>query len=234
MSFETDASTLVRRPARTSSALAVAASVLAIAVVADTSTQRWILVAAVVGVAIFTAGGHVWHRGGIGTGVVVTLAGALVVVAALALAATRPAFMTHRLELIPGLVGLWLLAAGVLPVRAGWERTLIDAGTGMVFLTVLVSGVVRGASLGALLVAGVLTILAWDAAENAVSVGEQLGIDASTTRGELVHSAASAAVGLGAILLVSLVQGLGITGLPFAALAALLVAGVALVLVYHR
>ncbi len=225
---------LVRHPARTSSGLAFAAGVLAVSLIADTTVQRWILAVAVVGVLTFGVGGLLWRSGRPGIGVAVAIGGTVLVVYALGLAATRPAFLTHRIELLPGLIGLWLLAAAVLPARLGWERSLVDAGTGFLFLAVLTSGVVQGASFTVLLAAGVLTILAWDAAENAVSIGGQLGVRAPTTRGELVHSAASIAVAVGAIGIVSLVGELGVDDLPFTALVALLVAGVAIALAYHR
>lgn len=230
----TTPSTLVRHPIRTSSGLAFAAGVLAVSLIAETTVQRWILAVAVVGILTFGVGGLLWRRGRPGVGVAVAIGGTVLVVYALGLAATRPAFLTHRLELVPGLIGLWLLAAALLPIRLGWERSLVDAGTGFLFLAVLTSGIVQEASFGALLAAGVLTILVWDAAENAVSMGGQLGIHAPTARGEFVHSAASSAVAVGAIGLVSLVGALGIDRIPFAALVALLVAGVAIALAYNR
>lgn len=230
----TNAATLVRHPARTSSVLAFAAGALAVALVADTALQRRILAVAVVGVLAFAAGGLAWRGGRSVLGVVVGLGGTLLVVYALGLAVSRPEFFTHRIELAPGVLGLWILTAAVLPIRLGWERSLIDAGTGLLLLTVLTSGVVQGASFGALLGAGVLTILAWDVAENAVSIGGQLGRHASTVRSELVHGAASGAIAIGAIGLVYLVRELDIAELPFTALVALLVASVAIALAYHR
>ncbi|MEF8778212.1 MAG: hypothetical protein V5A36_04800 [Natronomonas sp.] len=224
----------VRHPARTSSVLAFAACVFAVALVADTALQRRILAVSVAGIITFAAGGLAWRRGRTGIGIAIGIGGAVLVVYALELAVSRPASFVHRIELVPGILGLWILTAAVLPIRLGWERSLVDAGTGFVFLTVLTSGVVRGASLGVLLGAGVLTILAWDTAENAVSVGGQLGRHAPTIRGEVVHGAASSAVAIGAIGLVSLVGELGIEELPFTSLVALLVAGIAIVLAYHR
>ena len=230
----TNPATLVRHPVRTSSGLSIAAGVLAVSLVAETAVQRRILAVAVIGVLTFAVGGLLWRRGRSGIGVFVAIGGTILIAYALGLAAMRPAFLTQRLELIPGVVGLWILTAGLLPVRLGWERPLVDAGTGFLFLAVLTSGVVQGASFGALLVAGILTILAWDAAENAVSLGNQLGRHAPTTRGEFVHGAASSAVAIGAIGIVYLVGESGIDELPFTALVALLVAGVAIAVAYHR
>ena len=229
----TNPSRLVRHPVQTSSGLSFVAGILVVFLVADTAVQLQILALTVVGVLTFAVGGFLWRHGRSGIGVVVAIGGTILVACALGLAATRPVLFTHRLELLPGVMGLWLLTAGVLPVRLGWERSLVDAGTGFLFLTVLTSGVVQGASFGALLIAGVLTILAWDAAENAVSIGGQLGRHAPTARGEIVHCAASSTVAIGAIGTVYLVGEFGVDELPFTALLALLVVGVAIALAYH-
>jgi hypothetical protein len=113
---------------------------------------------------------------------------------------------------------------------------LVDAGTGLVFVAVLTSGVVHGTSTAALVVAGAAALLAWDASENAVSMGGQVGADGATTSGraELVHVGMSGVVATSAVAGVLGVAHLGIAGLPFAALVALLVASVALALTYHR
>jgi hypothetical protein len=229
-----DASVFVRRPAVKSSAVAVALAVVAVAVVADASVQRRVLVVAVAGTVAFAAGVTTWRRGLPVVGGLVAVGGAAVVLLAVALAVTRPALNVHRLELAPGVLGLWVLAAGVAPVRRGRERLLVAAGTGLVFLAVLTSGVVRTSDLPSLLAAGALTVLAWDTAENAVSLGRQLGEAARTDRAELVHGAASALVAGCAVLLALGVHRLGVEGLPFAALAALLLAGVALAVAHYR
>lgn len=230
----TEHAAFVRRPAIQSAGVSVAAGVLAIAIVADTPVQRRALAIALVGVVAFLGGGRLWRRGQRLGGGLLAATGTLGLLLALQLAALGPAQYIHRFELVPGVLGLWLLAAGVLPVRSGWERPLIDAGAGLLFVAVLTSGVVRGASVAALVVAGALTVLAWDAAENGVSVGDQLGTRASTRTGELVHVGGTAAVGCLAVVATLTVARLGIDGLSFAALAALLVAGIVLTLVYHR
>lgn len=229
-----DASTFVRRPTPAGSALAVAASVVAVGLVADAAVQRRILAVAVAGVVAFAVGAGAWRRGHPLVGAVLATGGAVVALYGLALAGTRPTAHVHRFELLPGLLGAWLLAAGLAPVRVGWERRLVATGSGLVFLAVLTSGLVRTTSLTSLLVAGALTVLAWDAAENAVSLGAQMGSRARTRRAELVHSAASALVAAVAVLLALSVHRLDVDGLPLAALAALLVAGVVLTLAYFR
>lgn len=231
---DTVSPSFVRRPATVSVAVAVLAGVLAVWLVADTPLQRRALWVGAVGTIAFLAGARLWRRDLRHVGGALAAAGSLAVVVALQLAALGPPQFVHRFELVPALLGLWVLAAGVVPVRAGWERPLIDVGTGLLFVAVLTSGVVRGTSTTALVVAGAGTVLAWDAAENGVSVGDQLGVDARTLRAELVHVGATAAVAAAAATAVLGVAGLGVEGLSFAALAALLVAGVVLTLAYHR
>lgn len=229
-----DASTFVRRPTPASSALAVVVGVVAVALVADAAVQRRILGVTVGGIVGFALGVGLWRRGRPLAGGLLAVVGSVVVLYGLVLAGTQPRFDVHRLELLPGLLGAWILAAGVAPVRLGWERRLVTIGTGLVFLAVLTSGVVQTAPLSTLLVAGALTILSWDAGENSVSLGNHVGTRAPSGRAEAVHSLASGLVAAVAVLLALSVHRLGVDGLPLAALAALLVAGVVLTLVYYR
>ncbi|WP_435095584.1 DUF7519 family protein [Halorubrum sp. N11] len=229
----------VRRPAVASSVVALAAGGVAVALVADTTLQREILRLAVVGVLAFGIGGRLVRRGGTALGALgalVAIGGGLVVLVAVGQAATQPSQVTHRIEFIPGIVGLWTLSAALTPVRFQWSRALIDVGTGFVFLGVLVTGVTQGVGTTALLLATLATILAWDAAENAVSVGGQIGVQrgARTVRAELAHVGVTASVGVGAIAVVLGVVRLGIDGLPFGALVALVVGSVILVLGSNR
>ena len=225
----------VRRPAVASSVVALVAGSVAVALVADTTLQREILRLAVGGVLAFGIAGRLARRGGTtlgALGALVALGGGLVVLIAMGQAATRPPQITHRVELLPGIVGIWTLSAALAPVRLRWSRALIDVGAGFVFLGVLVTGVTQGAGTTALLLATLATILAWDAAENAVSVGGQIGVQrgVSTVRAELAHAGVTASVGMGVIVVVLGVARLGIDGLPFGALVALIVGSVILVL----
>jgi hypothetical protein len=77
---------------------------------------------------------------------------------------------------------------------------------------------------------GALTgVLAFDAASNALAIGEQLGRESSTVRAEIVHSAASLGVGSTAIVVGYAVFAVSAGGQPLAAL--LLLAGGAVALV---
>ncbi|EMA70108.1 hypothetical protein C461_01467 [Halorubrum aidingense JCM 13560] len=226
---------LVRRPAVASSVVALAAGAVAVSLVADAPLQREILRLALVGVVAFGIGGRLARHGETALsalGALVALGGGLVVLVAVGQAATQPPQFIDRIELLPGIVGLWVLSAALAPVRFRWSRALIDVGTGFVFLGVLVTGVTQGAGTVALLLAALGAILARDAAENAVSVGGQIGVQrgARTVRAELAHAGVAASVGVGAIAVALGVARLGVDGLPFGALVALVVGSAVLVL----
>ena len=223
----------VRLPTVTSSIVAVVAAGGAVGVLAGTAIQRRLLATVLVGVAAVGVGGRLRTRAGRPIGLVLAAVGSLLVVVAVWATLVVPAQFGHRLELAPGLIGLWVLVVALVPIRATWSRQLIDLGTGLVFAGVLVSGVLRDASTTTLLIAAAATILAWDAADNAVSLGNQVGANRATnqTRGELSHIGVTAAVAVVAVIAVSAIARLGVAGLPFAALFALVIAGVLFALV---
>ena len=90
-----------------------------------------------------------------------------------------------------GLIGLAFLAIGLL---AGARRAL-GISLGVLFFAAMVAGGFgTPPELVLLSVAG--AIVAFDVGENGITVGEQLGRDAATSRGEAVHAAGSVVVGV--------------------------------------
>ncbi|PSQ07778.1 hypothetical protein BRC97_02255 [Halobacteriales archaeon QS_6_71_20] len=221
-------------PSPTGGVVALLLVALALGLLAGTPLQRRLLAGGTVGAVVTLLGGRLWRRGRPVAGVAATAGGCLLLALAVGGAASRPARVVDRLELLPGLVGLWTLAAALAPLRRGRSRLLVDAGAGLAGVAVLVCGVIEGASTPALVAAGTTTVLAWDAAGNAVSVGGQVGGRGATARAELVHVTASGAVGAVAVAAVLGVTRLGVERLPLAALVALLLAGVVLALVTDR
>jgi hypothetical protein len=132
----------------------------------------------------------------------------------------------------PGAVGLAVLAGGLLLPATG-SRRLVKAGTGLLFLSVLTAGVVRQPPLATLLGSGVLTVLAWDAGENAIGLGDHLGRRASTYRAEAVHLGGTALVGVITVAGGWLVTDLGSPGLPLGAFLGLVTALVLLAGALH-
>lgn len=229
-------SAFVRQPTVVSTAAGVGAGVVAVGLIADTPIQRRILAVAVLAVVALVAGGQMRRRTPDTLGALLILCGAVLGLGAVVAAVSRPPQFIHRIELLPGVAGLLVLAVALLPLRFRWSRVLVDAGVGLLFLAVIGSGIVQGASAMALITAAAATIFAWDAAENAVSLGGQIGADSATdtTRTELVHLGFSAGIAAVIIMLILVIARVGIDSLPFGALVALLIASIALVIVYHR
>jgi hypothetical protein len=155
-------------------------------------------------------------------------------------------------RLSSGLAALFALAAAVttlavvlsIPLGVGGciailgglargSRKYINAGAAALVGGVLLAGVYGLTT--PLVLAGVTAgVLAWDVADNAVSVGRQLGRGADTARGEVVHAAASTLVGTavasGGYVVSRVVSG----GRPLAALALVLLGAVVLLLALGR
>jgi len=125
-----------------------------------------------------------------------------------------------------GLVGL---AAGLAAARQG----LVTAGGGLLILGPLVAGTGTAPVL-ATLVGVTAGLLAFDFASTAVALGRQLGRDAPTAQVELVHAAASTAVGLGFVAAGFAVYETATAGQPVSAVVALVVAVLVLLVALRR
>jgi len=214
------------RPAPRSGVASFLVAVLAVGLVATGGTQRLALVAAAAGGAVIVAG--VWLADSRLVYGLVALIGVVSVLAGVVIALTRPAVPGARAEVVPGLLGIAVLAAALAPVRAGWERYLLASGAGLLVVTLVVSGAIQDAPTVQLLTAGAATVLAWDLGEQAVNVREQVGRDAATLGFEALHGGATALVGAVGVGVALLVRAVGPTGIPLPALVLLLGAGVTL------
>jgi len=146
----------------------------------------------------------------------------------LALVAASVAVLTSILT-VPG---LGLGAAGFLGVLAGTlrpSRGLLDGGVAALGAGVLLSAATTPLA-GLSLAGAVAAVLAWDLGEHAIGLGEQLGHEAPTRRGELAHAAASTGVGLAAAVVGYVVYRVAWGGQPLAALLLLLFAALFLML----
>jgi len=204
--------------------LSVAVATLAMWLIATGAGQRFGLLLTVAGLLPLAAGLELRHRGQLLLGIVLAVMGVGTVASSIVLGQQRATQFSQVVELLPGLVGLGVLVLGLGPLRHGRERLLIAAGTALVLGSVITSGVVYETDTGTLLIAGVLTVLAWDLAEQAVNLGEQMGRDARTYPVELVHGSATLAVGGIAIFLTQTIAGADITGLSLLVLGGLLAA----------
>lgn len=120
-----------------------------------------------------------------------------------------------------GGLGTLLVAGGVV---FGARRAVTLGAVGL-FGGAAVAGIF-GAAPGPTLVAATAAVVAWDLGGNAVSVGEQLGREAPTRRGELAHAAAGTAVAAATAGFGYVLYRLAAGGQPVGALVFLLVGAV--------
>lgn len=127
--------------------------------------------------------------------------------------------------LVIGVFGLLGIVAGLFAVQS---RGLVTAGAGVIFLGIVAAGLFTTAPPALLVVSTLLTVVAFDLGQNAFSVGAQLSEEAETTRGELVHAAATLGAGTVVVTLGYGVFLLAASGLTVAALGFVLLGGVLL------
>jgi hypothetical protein len=185
-----------RRPTRLASALAIG---IALTAMWKLGVATSALALEAVGVAALASGFGLWRRDWKIAGALVGTLGVAGFVGALGLAFAEIAGMSGLIRLVPGLIGVLVLALALVPVRGSGSRTLVKVGTGLIFLGVLASGIFNAVSLGVLLLAGTATVVAWDAGEHAINVGEHLGRGRDTRETEIVHVVGTGLVGLLAV-----------------------------------
>lgn len=222
------------RPLALSSLLAVLAGVAAVALVATSASQSRALLVELVGLLLLWGGIDTARRGVRLLGGLVALAGLATVLLSLGLGVVDTATFSEHAELVPGMLGLLVLVLGLADLREGWARPLVTAGSALLLVGVVASGVVYGASQVPLLAAMVATVLAWDLGEQAINMSEQVGRAARTRWVELLHGGASAAVGGSVVVLALVVRQVDLGTVPFAGLFVLLGAAVVLTVALYN
>lgn len=202
--------------------LALAAGAGAVVLVAHTPAQIAAVGIEVVGLLVGLGGIFAVRKGHRLIGGLLLLVALAVAAAAMGLGWLRAGSTTLRVELLPGMVGLLVLAGGAIDVRRGRGRYLVMAGTAFLLIGVLVSGVVHGATRWRLLAATAATVISWDTAEQGINLGEQVGSRASTWSAELAHAGGSAVVGVVGIGLAAAVYAIGFEGVSLGGLVLLL------------
>lgn len=223
-----------RRPSWTGSAIAVGVAAGAISLVASNSAQLVPLVLAVSGLLALASDAPARASDLDPLGVGVVLAGTGLVLAAGYLAVHLPESMTAVAELVPSLVGLGLIGLGLSWVRLLPSRPLVTVGAACIASTALISGVVDETPALSVIVAVAATAIAWDAAEQAISLGEQVGRGTDSTGVELAHSGASAVVAAVAVATAAAVKAIGTTEVPLGGLVLLLGAAIVLLVALYR
>lgn len=227
----------VNRPTRLSSVVAVLAATASVALVATASGQRLGALIALAGAAVLGLGAALHYRGYWAVGLPLTLVGVTVSLSAVGVgvALTPSTRVTERVELV-GLLGIPLIALGVVPLSRRFARRLVSAGTAFLVVGTVASGLLRGTGLDPvpLLASLAAAVVAWDAGEQAIGLGEQLGRRARTWPVEAAHTAGTACVGGLGVGAAMLVQGVNVTDLPIEALLLLLAAAVALLVALYE
>lgn len=185
------------RPSPMSSIAAVLVAAAVIFTLADSSpvVGQWLLIAVAGSLAVGL--GVVGVRGGYRlSGGLLAVLGVGACVGSLAGLGTDVTQTSSLLAIVPGFLGVFVLTGTLAPIRGTGSRTVVKLGAGGVFVCVLVAGLFQQAGLQVLLATTVGTVVVWDAGEHAIGVGEQLGRWTPTWRGELVHVAGTALVGL--------------------------------------
>ncbi|SDL88746.1 hypothetical protein SAMN04487949_0066 [Halogranum gelatinilyticum] len=142
--------------------------------------------------------------------------------AAFGLGATTLGTVVAALVAVLTTVGtaLWLSETSYVPATAGG----FAIGSGLLFVAAL-AGTVSGVPAFLTFVGVAAALLVWDLGENAVGLGHQLGVEAETRRGEVVHATGSLlAVGVGVVVALVAMYGLGPLSVPSGGRAALALA----------
>lgn len=187
-----------RRPAISSGALAVLVAA-AVALVLGSGAVRTGIAIELVGLAGVAAGFAAsrhgrkrWGRVLAGVGFLGCLVGVVVFLGQ----ATAP---SAAIQSLPAMLGVAVLAAALVPVRGTGSRSLVKLGVGFVFCSVLLAGFFQSVNPDHLLGATAASVVAWNAGEQAIGLGEQLGRSATTWRLELVHVGATGLVAVAAV-----------------------------------
>lgn len=223
-----------RRPTGVGTVVAVLAATGAVGLLASGSEQLLAIALEVAGIAVLALGAAVVRRGlrslGIGVGVV----GAGVVAVALRFGFVLPSRVPEQFVLLAGMLGIAVFALGLLPVRAGWSRRLVTLGAAVVGFAALVAGALDQTSTVSLFAAVTAAMIAWDAADHAIGLGEHVGRDADSAAVELVHSGASTVVGATAVGIALGATSVEAIDLPLSGLVLLLAAALVLMLALYR
>lgn len=215
----------IHKPTIPGMGMALIAATISIALRLDSREQWLALAVAALGIGFLVGGVVLRGRDAPITGAAFLAAGSVWLLGSLGIAAVTPPLLTQRIELFPSLIGLFVLFLGLVPLRRGWERPLVGTGAALLWIGVVTGGVVQSTEPTTLFIAGIAVVLAWDLADQSVSLGRQIGRGAETVRAELTHGFGTAGIGVGVLAVTGVVHRFGIEGLPLGGFFALLVAG---------
>lgn len=224
-------SAVAKGPAYAGGALAVVTAACVTGVLASQPVQVSIAGVEAVGALLLVGSGIVRRRGRPVVGGVLVVVGCGVVCLAIALGLLAPTELFERAAFLGGTLATAFVTLGVFPVRRSWARGLNGFAAVLFSCSIVfLAWVSNPSDLRVLLGVG-LTIVTWDTAEHAITVGEDVGRSARTYPVAGVHFIGSLGVGLvaGGVALVA--SRAALPAIPIAALALLLTALLVLLLV---
>lgn len=219
-----------KEPTQASSVVAVVLAVSATGLSVATPSQVLPIGVEAFGLLVFLIGKTVRQHNYriIGSGLV--FLGMSIVWLSLGLVAVFPIGLLMRATLCLGMVGTAILTVGLAPLRIAWTRQLLSIGVGILIISIIGIGIVKKTVHFRLIGAMTTAVMAWDAGEQAISLGEHVGRSADTVTVEIIHLLGSGAIGATAITLSILIYGTTASEIPFVSLALLLCGTIVLLL----
>ncbi|PCR88786.1 DUF7519 family protein [Natrinema ejinorense] len=215
-------SSIVKQPTYAGGAFAVLAAACVTGVLASRSVQVSIAGVETIGSLLLLGSGVVRRRGYRVLGGSLVVGGSGIVCLALGLSFLAPGGPFERLSFLGGTVAMACVVLGVFPLYRSWTRPLV--GIGVALFSCSLVGLAWATNIGGprLLLGVGLTIVTWDVAEHAITLGDDVGRSARTYTVSVTHLAGSLGVGLAAGTVAVAVSSVQLPPIPIAALALLL------------
>ncbi|EMA51272.1 MULTISPECIES: DUF7519 family protein [Halococcus] len=226
-----EASSIVKQPTYAGSVLAVVAAACVTGVLASQPVQVSIAGVGAVGAVLLLGSGLVRRRGHRVLGGGFVFVGCSLVCLALGLSLLSPGGLFERIAFFGGTLAMACVVLGVFPLRQSWAGSLVGFGIVLFSCSLIFLAWISDPGRVQLLLGVGLTIVTWDVAEHAITLGNDVGRSARTYPVTMIHFVGSLGVGLAAGTVTLVVDSVQLPAIPIAALALLLGAVLLLLLV---
>ncbi|WP_122089916.1 DUF7519 family protein [Halalkalicoccus subterraneus] len=217
-----EASSVVKQPAYAGSALAVLAAACVTGVLANQPVQVSIAGVEAVGAFLLLGSGLVRRRGHRVLGGGLVFVGCSLVCLALGLSLLSPGGLFERIAFFGGTLAMACVVLGVFPLRQSWTGSLVGLGIVLLSCSLVFLAWISNPGRVQLLLGVGLTIVTWDMAEHAITLGNDVGRSAQTYSVTVIHFVGSLGVGLAAGTTALVVGSVQLPAVPIASLALLL------------
>lgn len=226
-----EASSVVKQPTYVGSGFAVVTAACVTGMLATQPMQVSIAGVEVVGALLLLWSGLVRRRGHpiLGRGLV--LVGCSLICLTLGVSILVPVELFKRIAFFNGVLATACIVLGVFPLRQSWARSLVTLGIVLFSCSLVFLAWVSSPSAPQILFGVGLTIVTWDIAEYAITLGEDVGRSAQTYPVTVTHLTGSLGVGLAAGTVALAVASVQLPAIPIAVFALLLGAVLLLLLV---